>query len=94
MMADGIVPLEVELRRRIAVGGPMPVATYLELCLTDPERGYYATRDLPVPRATSSPREISQMFGELLGLWAATVWRKMGSPAAINLVELGQAAAP
>ena len=90
MMADGTVPLEVELRRRIAAGGPMPVAAYMELCLTDPERGYYATRD-PLGAAGDfiTAPEISQMFGELVGLWAATLWRKMGSPAAINLVELG-----
>jgi NADH dehydrogenase [ubiquinone] 1 alpha subcomplex assembly factor 7 len=85
-----IAPLEAEIRRRIAVGGPMPVAHYMELCLTDPERGYYARRD-PFGVAgdfTTSP-EISQMFGELIGLWAAATWRAMGSPGALNLVELG-----
>ena len=40
-----IVPLETEIRRRIAGGGPMAVAQYMELCLTDPERGYYARHD-------------------------------------------------
>jgi NADH dehydrogenase [ubiquinone] 1 alpha subcomplex assembly factor 7 len=85
-----IVPLEAEIRRRIAAGGPMPVAHYMELCLTDPERGYYARRD-PFGVAgdfVTSP-EISQMFGELIGLWAAATWRAMGSPGALNLVELG-----
>jgi SAM-dependent MidA family methyltransferase len=84
------VPLETEIRRRIAVGGPMAVAHYMELCLTDPERGYYARRD-PFGAAgdfTTAP-EISQMFGELLGLWAAATWRAMGSPGKLNLVELG-----
>src|SRR5215472_14353586 len=68
----------------------MPVAHYMELCLTDPERGYYARRD-PFGAAgdfTTAP-EISQMFGELIGLWAAATWRAMGSPGEINLVELG-----
>jgi len=84
------VPLETEIRRRIAVGGPMAVAHYMELCLTDPERGYYARRD-PFGAAgdfTTAP-EISQMFGELIGLWAAATWRAMGSPGKLNLVELG-----
>jgi SAM-dependent MidA family methyltransferase len=85
-----IVPLETEIRRRIAVGGPMAVAQYMELCLTDPERGYYARHD-PFGTAgdfTTAP-EISQMFGELIGLWAAATWLAMGSPGEINLVELG-----
>ena len=90
MMADDDTSLEAEIRRRIALRGPMAVAQYMERCLADPTRGYYATRD-PLGAAgdfTTAP-EISQMFGELVGLWAAAVWRGMGSPAAIRLVELG-----
>ena len=85
-----IGPLEAEIRRRIAVGGPMPVAHYMELCLTDPKRGYYARRDpFGVAGDFITSPEISQMFGELIGLWAAATWRAMGSPAQVNLVELG-----
>jgi NADH dehydrogenase [ubiquinone] 1 alpha subcomplex assembly factor 7 len=85
-----IAPLEVEIRRRIAAGGPMPVAHYMELCLTDPERGYYARRDpFGVAGDFITSPEISQMFGELIGLWAAATWRAMGSPGEVNLVELG-----
>jgi NADH dehydrogenase [ubiquinone] 1 alpha subcomplex assembly factor 7 len=68
----------------------MPVWRYMELCLTHPEHGYYVSRD-PLGREgdfTTSP-EISQMFGELLGLWSASVWRSMGSPSELRLVELG-----
>src|SRR5262249_36116745 len=86
----GIAPLEAEVRRRIGGGGPVAGARYMERWLTDPERGYYARRD-PFGVAgdfTTSP-EISQMFGELIGLWAAASWRAMGSPGALNLVELG-----
>ena len=89
-MADGPSPLEAEIRRRIAQAGPMPVAQYMELCLTHPEHGYYITRD-PLGSSgdfTTSP-EISQMFGELVGIWAAAVWRTMGSPDTVRLVELG-----
>ena len=89
-MPDELTPLEVEIRRVIRIAGPMPVARYMELCLTHPKYGYYVTRD-PLGSAgdfTTSP-EISQMFGELIGLWAASVWQLMGSPHRINLVELG-----
>jgi len=89
-MANRSVPLEVEIRRRIEGGGPIAVAPYMELCLTHPERGYYTTG---VPFGAQgdfiTAPEISQMFGELVGLWAAAVWRAMGSPASLNLVELG-----
>ena len=90
MTADDIIPLEAEIRRRIELAGPMPVAQYMALCLTHPEHGYYTTRD-PLGAAgdfTTAP-EISQMFGELVGLWAAAAWRAMGSPDNVRLVELG-----
>ena len=68
----------------------MPVSRYMELCLTHPHHGYYMTRD-PLGREgdfTTAP-EVSQMFGELLGLWAAAVWKSMGMPNPVRLVELG-----
>ncbi len=83
-------PLEKEVRRLIAAGGPMPIARYMALCLTHPQYGYYITRD-PFGADgdfTTSP-EVSQIFGELLGLWALSVWRMLGEPQAINLIELG-----
>ena len=83
-------PLEAELRRRIALAGPITVRQYMELCLTDPQHGYYMTRD-PLGRAgdfVTAP-EVSQMFGELIGLWAASAWQLMGSPENVRLVELG-----
>ncbi|MPZ55213.1 MAG: class I SAM-dependent methyltransferase [Rhizobiales bacterium] len=68
----------------------MPVAEYMGLCLTHPRHGYYTTRD-PFGRDGDfiTAPEISQMFGELIGLWAASVWRQMGSPDNLRLVELG-----
>jgi SAM-dependent MidA family methyltransferase len=82
--------LEAEIRRRISVAGPMPVRQYMTLCMSHPDFGYYSTRD-PIGRMgdfITSP-EISQVFGELLGVWAAEVWRLMGSPENVRLVELG-----
>src|SRR5438105_13378855 len=83
-------PLEREIRRIIAADGPIPVATYMALCLGHPVHGYYVTRD-PLGRDGDfiTAPEISQMFGELVGLWAGAVWRQMGAPERVNLVELG-----
>src|SRR5204862_5433440 len=67
-----------------------PVEQYMQLCLTHPEFGYYRTHD-PIGAEgdfVTAP-EISQIFGELLGLWAATAWREMGSPQPVRLIELG-----
>src|SRR5262245_7081139 len=83
-------PLEAEIRRRIGLAGPMPVRQFMALCLGHPEHGYYTTRD-PLGRAgdfITSP-EVSQIFGELIGLWAASIWQLIGKPEDVRLVELG-----
>ena len=95
MLARPIEPkttptLAGQLRQRIASDGPMPVHDYMQACLSDPASGYYMSRQ---PFGSSgdfiTAPEISQMFGELLGLWAACVWQSMGEPAQIILAELG-----
>ncbi len=90
MTANEEPPLEAEIRRLISVAGPMPIAQYMATCLCHPVHGYYMTRD-PFGAAGDfiTAPEISQMFGELIGLWAAAVWKKMGSPENIRLIELG-----
>jgi SAM-dependent MidA family methyltransferase len=83
-------PLHSEIKQLIRSAGPMPVWRYMESCLIHPKHGYYVSRD-PLGREgdfTTAP-EVSQMFGELLGLWAASVWKAMGSPPLLRLVELG-----
>jgi SAM-dependent MidA family methyltransferase len=83
-------PLQTEIEKLIKSSGPMPVWRYMELCLLHPEHGYYVSRD-PLGREgdfTTAP-EVSQMFGELLGLWAASIWKAIGSPPMLRLVELG-----
>jgi SAM-dependent MidA family methyltransferase len=84
------MPLEKEIRRLIAVGGPMPIARYMSLCLTHPQYGYYVTRDpFGADGDFTTAPEVSQIFGELLGLWALSVWRMLDEPESINLIELG-----
>jgi NADH dehydrogenase [ubiquinone] 1 alpha subcomplex assembly factor 7 len=89
-MADEHPPLLDEIRRLIAVSGPMPLAEYMRLCLTHPQNGYYINCD-PLGAGgdfTTAP-EISQMFGELIGVWMVAVWRQMGEPENLRVVELG-----
>jgi SAM-dependent MidA family methyltransferase len=83
-------PLQADIKKLIKSAGPMPVWRYMQLCLTHPEHGYYVSRD-PLGREgdfTTAP-EVSQMFGELLGLWAASVWKAIESPPMLRLIELG-----
>ncbi len=78
--------LEEKLKRRIAAEGPISVADYM----AEANAHYYATRD-PFGAAgdfTTAP-EISQMFGELVGIWLADLWQRAGKPEGAHYVELG-----
>ncbi len=83
-------PLAALLADRIRRDGPIPVAEFMAQALGHPEHGYYTGRE-PFGAAgdfTTAP-EISQMFGELIGLWAAVTWQSLGSPGRVVLAELG-----
>ena len=78
------------IAKRIAATGPMTLAEFMAEALGHPRLGYYR-KARPIGAAgdfTTAP-EITQMFGELLGAWLAERWQAMGSPASVNLVELG-----
>lgn len=78
------------LRARILATGPMRLSDYMAECLLHPAHGYYATRD-PFGAGgdfTTAP-EISQMFGEMLGLCLAQYWLDLGQPTPFVLAELG-----
>lgn len=82
--------LRALMSARIAATGPIPLADYMAEALMHAEHGYYATRD-PFGAAgdfTTAP-EISQMFGELIGLSLAQAWLDQGSPAHFALAEFG-----
>lgn len=82
--------LGAHIKAVIAEEGPMTVERYMELALGHPDHGYYMSRD-PFGASgdfTTAP-EISQMFGELIGLWSAEVWSQMGRPDPVQLVEFG-----
>jgi SAM-dependent MidA family methyltransferase len=82
--------LRARLEAHVAAAGPMTAADYMDACLHDPDFGYYATRPaLGAQGDFVTAPLVSQMFGELIGLWAAQVWINMGSPAPVRLVEMG-----
>jgi NADH dehydrogenase [ubiquinone] 1 alpha subcomplex assembly factor 7 len=80
-------PLAAHLKARIAREGPITIAQYMEACLQHPEHGYY--RQHAIGRDFITAPEISQVFGELMGLWSAVAWQQMGQPRPVMLVELG-----
>jgi SAM-dependent MidA family methyltransferase len=84
------VSLKTSLTREITLTGPMSVADYVTRCLHDPAEGYYSIRPaLGEGGDFITAPLISQMFGELLGLWAAETWHRLGAPETVRLVEVG-----
>ena len=82
--------LGARISEMIQSEGPIPLDRFMSLALQDPRHGYYMTRD-PFGAGgdfVTAP-EISQMFGELLGLWALDLWLRMGRPPVLRLIELG-----
>ncbi|MCC9620528.1 class I SAM-dependent methyltransferase [Thalassospira sp. MA62] len=89
-MSDSQNPLLDHIKRRIATSGPITIADFMAEALAHPEHGYYRKQD-PFGRGgdfVTAP-EISQMFGELIGLWAAVSWQQMGCPPKMDLIEMG-----
>lgn len=78
------------IKAEIRANGPMSVSRYMTLCMTHPEYGYYTKKD---PLGTQgdfiTAPEISQLFGEMIGLWFADIWMQMGAPKHVSLIECG-----
>lgn len=85
-----MTPLAVLLKRQIKAHGPMPLSDYMAACLLHPDHGYYTGRDPFGAKGdfTTAP-EISQMFGEMIGLWLAQCWMMQGRPDPFILAEAG-----
>lgn len=83
-------PLALKLKARIKREGPIPIQDFMTACLQDRDHGYYRTRPA-IGRDGDfiTAPEISQTFGELIGLWCAAVWQGMGEPRDLQLIELG-----
>lgn len=82
--------LENIIRQLIVYNGSISVAAYWSLCLTHPEHGYYMKRDpLGVNGDFTTAPEISQLFGDMVGIWLAEQWYKLSRPKEFYLVEVG-----
>ncbi len=82
--------LKQRIIRQIELGGPINVADYMAMCLFDKDAGYYTTRE-PFGREGDfiTAPEVSQMFGELIGVWCVGAWQALESPAGFVLCEIG-----
>lgn len=82
--------LKQQMIKRIEATGPITLAAYMAECLMHPKHGYYQQQAVFGADGdfTTAP-EVSQMFGEMIGLWLADRWIKMGRPAKVKLIELG-----
>jgi NADH dehydrogenase [ubiquinone] 1 alpha subcomplex assembly factor 7 len=80
--------LATRIAELIAAEGPISVAQYMTMCQFDPLGGSYAMRQTIGRDFITSP-EISQTFGEMLGLWIVQTWHDQGRPEKPRLVELG-----
>lgn len=83
-----MTPLKKIILELIRKEGPITVAQYMNYALNHPGHGYYATRD-PLGRDFITAPEVSQIFGELIGLFLVQAWEDRGSPKNFHLVELG-----
>ena len=83
-------PLKARIHSLIERTGPITVADFMSMCLSDPEHGYYMTRTPFGSEGdfTTAP-EVSQMFGEMIGAWCLETWETIGRPNSVHLVELG-----
>ena len=82
--------LAARLHAHIAENGPLTVEAFMQACLSDAASGAYTSRQ-PIGGAGDfiTAPEISQIFGELIGLWSVSVWQSMGAPRAVTVAELG-----
>ena len=83
---EGPEDLSDRFRRLIRETGPISLAQYMGEC-----NAHYYTRGNPLGQEGDfiTAPEISQMFGELIGLWLADMWVRAGRPANVHYVELG-----
>ncbi len=78
------------LAAEIAAEGPITVARYMQLCLHDPRDGYYATRPaLGGDGDFLTAPLVSQIFGELIGVWCAEAWDALRRPTPVRWIEMG-----
>ncbi len=93
-MAETTIPAADKLKQRlirlITNGGPISVADYMAFCLADHDGGYYMTREpFGAKGDFITAPEVSQMFGELIGIWVVSHWEALGKPENCTICEIG-----
>ncbi len=90
MSTQQSISLEQQLKSYIRAKGPISVRAFMEACLYDPQHGYYRAGN-PIGQEGDfiTAPEISQMFGEMIGVWSVLTWQAMGAPVPLQLIELG-----
>lgn len=83
-----MTPFAGRIADLIAAEGPLSVAQYMSICQFDPQSGSYSARQT-IGRDFITAPEVSQTFGEMLGLWIVQCWHDQGRPAMPRLIELG-----
>lgn len=85
-----MTPLALKIVRLIEQSGPLRISDYFALCLADPEHGYYQSRE-PFGRSGDfiTAPEVSQLFGEMIGVFMVHAWQAQGAPSDVRIVEIG-----
>lgn len=85
-----MTPLARKMARIIAEAGPLKISDFFALCLADPEHGYYQSRE-PFGRSGDfiTAPEVSQLFGELIGVFLVHAWQAHGAPEKVRIAEIG-----
>jgi SAM-dependent MidA family methyltransferase len=79
-----------KIKTIIRANGPISVTDYFSLCLADPEHGYYRTREpFGIAGDFVTAPEVSQLFGEMIGVFMVHAWQRHGTPSGVRLVEIG-----
>ena len=82
--------LPAKIAEAIGREGPMSLERFWNIALFDRRDGYYSRgKPIGVDGDFTTAPEISQMFGELIGLWAVETWNRLGAPERVRLVEVG-----
>ncbi|CAO1413002.1 unnamed protein product [Diamesa tonsa] len=85
-----VLPLSTHLKSKIEFTGPLTIAAYMKEVLTNPNSGYYMSKDVFGEKGDfiTSP-EINQIFGELIAVWALANHQKVGGQTPLQIIELG-----
>ena len=90
-MKEVLTPLGKDLISYIKIRGPITLHDYMSQCLNHLIHGYYQSSDELIGEHGDfiTAPEISQLFGEMIGVWCVNMWYNMNSPRKINIIELG-----